>query len=176
MIFFFDIDGVFTSHRTNIGALNIGGMFEEFDRYVVGMMNTLGKATDAKAVIISSWRLGEDAKDIPLKMKKAGLIIPFHEDWCAPAHEDGDSNRGAIILNWCKAHGVETNDIFIFDDGDNGYTNAGLSERFVKSNNDEGFGVAHFREAQEKLGLSISECRNAQIALKDEISPGTRMR
>lgn len=135
-IIFLDIDGVLNQ--------NDHGIREE----KVAILNDLIKATDARIVVSSSWRIGQNMETMTHIMQSAGIrgevigMTPVH-DWTT------FKGRGHEIREWMERYAVNPDDVVILDDHDD---MCRLFDRLVKTDGSVGLTVPKAREAAWLLG------------------------
>ena len=156
-IIFLDIDGVLNSEKYEADrAENRDGDYIDLSR--VGLLADLVNATDAKIVLISSWRVdwnqdsklcGNDGTYINQCLAKYGLFImdktPYFSFF---------TQRKKEILTWISQHCSQVESFVIFDDTDHGWGE--LSDRVILTN-PRGYGLeeVHIQKALELLQVKF---------------------
>ncbi len=144
-IVFLDIDGVLNSE---VYYKSVNTKVKDWDRFkpeAVRLLKQLLDETNAKIVIISSWRFG--AKELLIKeLTKSGLKRYLHKNWKTPMLYGGE--RGKEIRLWIDNNsGIEN--YVIFDDAE-----MMLEEQlpnFIRTNISDGLEMEHYIRAREIL-------------------------
>ena len=115
-VIFLDIDGVLNSEEWMVRRFNetegdlIASQYPyyEFDKKLVENLNKIIKATDAKVVVSSTWRLGRSAEELQKLLTDVGFIgevIDITPHFGAPKGFGYTIPRGCEIEWWLKENG-----------------------------------------------------------------------
>ena len=156
-VIFLDIDGVLNSERYEASRAEACT-----DGYIdlsrVKLLADLVNATDAKIVLISSWRVdwnqdpklcGNDGTYINQCLAKYGLFIMDKTPYFSLL-----SQRKKEILTWLSQHDGQVESFVIFDDIDHGWGEC--SHRVIRTN-PYGYGLeeVHIQKALELLQVKF---------------------
>lgn len=176
-IVFLDIDGVvntlmidtepFKLRRDNIKRegfyykLNMPGDMEVSNRQAIMWLNKLCKETNAKIVITSTWRMGENGfENTKSALYNSGLMVDIEVIDATPILKNPSDMkiRGHEIQMWLDNHKDILNYVILDDDSDM------LEEQLnhlVIVNTHYGFGLPDYLKALEMLGQPASKGSSA---------------
>jgi hypothetical protein len=160
-VLFLDIDGVLNSQRSCIAfggfPHEVTGFHREmFDEVALRLIRGIVKQADAKVVLSSSWRITH-AYDYVGKHLELPIIDATPTRW-----EPGQV-RGHEIAAWLEAHPEVESYVIVDDDPD---MLPEQMERFVHTNNFNGFEWAHAARMAELFGIDLYDVNRPGVEPK----------
>lgn len=152
-IIFLDFDGVICTTRSHF-AYSSTLLHRHLDVVGVKMIERLCENAKAKIVISSTWRNHFEQDAINVMLCNAGMkSVPFHSCWKTPKliREGLTVKRGFEIAAFLDQHHTD-NYVILDDDSD---MLPEQMDRFVKTDEHDGFLFKHFEEAHRILGVKV---------------------
>ena len=145
-IVFMDIDGVLIPYQK--ASDDYHEYFDDNDKWnedAIDYMNKLIKKTDAKVVLISSYRKHKSKKEIEKRLKKVG----FEYDIWDEISEEKHVERGIQIKEWLKENKHKVNNYVIIDDNRYDYKETRLQPYSVEPDHKVGFNKSEMLKSIE---------------------------
>lgn len=154
-IIFLDVDGVLNHRGVFLPRIGPDPLCPEAVRRFIALV----KATSAKVVLSSTWRLGGRQTKHYRKLRTAGVLDTIHKDWRTvdlPCHVESGliisgaegARRGREIAEWLNRH-PEIKDFVILDDDSDMLPEQ--MDRFVQTSFDTGLLDYHCQRAHAIL-------------------------
>lgn len=150
-IIFLDFDGVLNS----LGSTLVSSNHNYFSPISIGLMQRLAVEADARIVVSSAWRIGNDVGQLKDILLNAGGNGGLSKRVMDKTGRSTDGIRGKEIAEWLNTAGHKGRYVIIDDDSDM------LPEQlsnFVQTTYRDGFGVVEYVKA-----LSIIAPEHADV-------------
>jgi HAD domain in Swiss Army Knife RNA repair proteins len=133
-IIFLDFDGVLNDRKWLVRD----GARDDLDPERVKLLNWLVRATEAKIVISSSWRILHPLEELQLILDRAGFLGEI-----LGVTPGGGGVRGTQIQRWIDSNNFKGQFVILDDDSDMEH----LMDRLVKTNFETGLQPQHVKSA-----------------------------